>query len=204
MKVVLLVSIIQLCCSQETESTEWTTTTWSSTTPWTTQPSTQTSSNVILNQTSCAIPVGRGKCSDLSNYCNFKVLSYTDGQNQDSRATVTCRQHHRLNLDYAKDAFIYDQASTYAYCRCSDGYCEWKFNKGNVRCTLCPAETIQARYGRKQNVIEWDTGVAIYFPITVDKRSEKWNIALDFGAGELNRKRRNSGEDSHNLADDIM
>ena len=182
---------------------EWTTTTWSSTTSWTTQASTQTSS-VILNQSTCEMPVKMGKCSDLSSLCNFKVLSYTDELNPDSRATVTCRQHYRLNLDYAQDPFIYDQTSTYAYCRCSDTNCKWNFNKGNVRCTLCPADNIQARYGRKQNVIEWDTGVAIYFPITVDKRSQKWNIALDFGPSLSSRKSRDNDQSAHNLADDIM
>lgn len=90
-----------------------------------------------------------------------------------------------MNIEYSKDPFIYGQTSTYAYCRCTDNQCEWQFNKGNVQCTFCPRETLQARYGKKQDFIEWETGIAIYYSILVDIRAVNgWHVALDFN-GEL-------------------
>ena len=100
----------------------------------------------------------------------MKSSEASDGNNEGSKIKVICRQHHRLNLEYAKDPFIYSQKSTFAYCTCNNGNCAWKFNKGNVQCTFCPTSQLQARNGKKQKFIEWDSGIAIYFPITVDVR----------------------------------
>ena len=62
--------------------------------------------------------------------------------------------------------------------------CKWVFNKGQVECSWCPREFLQARKGNKQTFIEWDDGIAIYYPITVDrtKSGEGWSAALDFNA----------------------
>lgn len=109
----------------------------------------------------------------------------SDGLNADSKAKIICRQHHRLNIEYPKDPFIYGQASTYAYCRCNGDQCSWQFNKGDVQCTFCPRETLQARHGKKQKFIEWETGIAIYYSIIVDIRAtDGWHVALDFN-GDL-------------------
>ena len=90
-----------------------------------------------------------------------------------------------MNIEYTKDPFIYGQTSTFAYCRCSGNTCNWQFNKGNVQCSFCPRETLQARSGKKQKFIEWETGIAIYYSIIVDIRAtEGWHVALDFN-GEL-------------------
>ena len=152
---------------------------------------------------SCEVPPGQGQCVDISNYCNFKTVETSDGNNADSKAKVVCRQHYRLNLEYPKDPYIYGKESTYAYCICKNGFCTWRFNKGNVQCTFCPKETLQARKGKKQKFVEWDTGIAIYFPIMIDIRllffrycllieenislilfraKEGWHVALDFNA----------------------
>ena len=100
----------------------------------------------------------------------MKAVETSDGVNDGSKAKIECRKHHRLNLPYAKDPYIYSQKSTFAYCQCSGQRCKWKFNKGDVQCTHCPAAQLQARHGKKQKFVEWDTGLAIYFPITVDVR----------------------------------
>ena len=69
------------------------------------------------------------------------------------------------------------------FSRCQGNQCSWHFNKGNVQCTFCPRETLQARHGKKQQFIEWDTGIAIYYSITVDVRAtEGWHVALDFNS----------------------
>ena len=55
---------------------------------------------------------------------------------------------------------------------------------------------VQARHGKKQQFIEWETGIAIYYSIVVDIRAvEGWHVALDFnapleGAGENDVKVR--------------
>ena len=69
------------------------------------------------------------------------------------------------------------------FSRCEGDQCSWHFNKGNVQCTFCPRETLQARHGKKQQFIEWDTGIAIYYSIIVDVRAtEGWHVALDFNS----------------------
>ena len=63
-------------------------------------------------------------------------------------------------------------------------------------CSWCPREFLQARKGKRQAFIEWDDGIAIYYPITVDraKSTEGWSAALDFNAEiqgfDQNRTRR--------------
>ena len=169
-------------------------------TTWTTSIPT-TSSAPMLNF-SCKAPRGIGTCVDLSDHCNFKVESYSNNREADSKATVRCRQHYRLNIPYKSDPYVYGQTSTFAYCRCAEGFCEWIFNKGDVACSYCPAETIQARAGKKLQVIEWETGLALYFPIIIDKMAENWSFALDFGP-EDEKVRRDA--DAHpDLNDDIM
>ena len=134
----------------------------------TTRSSTTQATTTPKPPAACRIPTNTGSsCVDISEHCNFKAVEATDGNNADSRAKVICRKHYRLNIEYTKDPFIYGQTSTYAYCRCENGNCAWKFNKGDVQCTLCPKETLQARNGKKQKFIEWDSGIAIYFPIVV-------------------------------------
>jgi len=123
-------------------------------------------------------------CEEIGDQCQMKGTEASDGNSEGSKIKVTCRQHHRLNLDYAKDPFIYSQKSTFAYCTCEAGKCGWKFNKGDIQCSFCPAVQLQARNGKKQKFIEWDSGIAIYFPITVDARAEgmDWHAMLDFNA----------------------
>lgn len=159
--------------TSSTTSSTITSTTWSSTTTTATTTTSSTTSTTFTTTTkppSCEVPAGEGQCVDISDYCNFKTVETSDGNNADSKAKVVCRQHYRLNLEYPKDPYIYGKESTYAYCICKDGMCSWRFNKGNVQCTFCPKETLQARNGKKQKFIEWDTGIAIYYPIMVDIR----------------------------------
>ena len=170
-------------------------------TTWTTSVATTTTSAPMLNF-SCRAPRGIGTCVDLNEHCNFKVVTYSNNREDGSKATVRCRQHYRLNIPYKSDPFVYGQTSTFAYCRCTGGFCEWKFNKGDVVCSNCPAETVQARVGKKLQVIEWGTGLALYFPITIDKTAENWSLALDFGPEE--EKVRRDAELHTDLNDDIM
>ena len=131
----------------------------------------------------CELAAQNQTCGDIGNKCNMKVLQFTDGTNDGSRATITCRQHYRMNLPYAADPFVYDKQTTYAYCKCVESLCSWQFSKGAVQCTQCPVEQLQARNGKKQHFIEWETGIAIYYPIKVDARAtDGWHVALDFNA----------------------
>jgi len=44
---------------------------------------------------------------------------------------------------------------------------------------------MKARKGKKQKFVEWDTGIAIYYPITTDSKKSvgtDWHVALDFDA----------------------
>ena len=198
----ILACLLPFYHTLEIESTQWTTTTWPSTVTSTTLVTISEPDKVSAEKNTCRIPTATDKCADISEFCNFKVLKYTDDLNENSRASVTCRQHYRLNIEYKNDPFLYNQKSTYAYCKCKDNQCKWVFNKGDVKCSFCPAETVQARYGRKLQTIEWAAGIALYFPITIDKRSSNWNIALDFG--ESNEREKRDVEPHINLADDIM
>ena len=192
-----LISHSNLCFAQETTTS--TTTVYPTT--WTTSIPTTTSAPML--NSGCRAPRGIGVCIDLSHHCNFKVESYSNNREAGSKATVRCRQHHRLNIPYESDPYVYGQSSTFAYCRCAGGFCEWIFNKGDVVCSYCPAEKIQARAGKKLQVIEWETGLALYFPIVVDKTAENWSIALDFGPKDEKVLRRDA--DAHpDLSDDIM
>ena len=200
----ILASLLPFYNSQEIESTQWTTTTWPSTVTTSTETTTIESNKVSAFKESCTIPINTDTCADINEFCNFKVLKYTDFLNEKSRASVTCRQHYRLNIEYIDDPFLYNQKSTYAYCKCKDNQCQWIFNKGDVKCSFCPAETVQARNGRKLQTIEWAAGIALYFPITIDKRSSYWNIGLDFGESKDNEREKRDVEPHINLADDIM
>ena len=138
------------------------------TTPFTTRtPPSTTGFTTPVPPAGCRVPSAQGKCVELSENCNFKSIENTDGNNEESSAKVICRQHHKLNIEYTKDPSVYAQTSTYAYCVCEGGSCNWKFNKGNVQCTFCPKETLQARKGKKQKFVDRDTGIAIYYPIIV-------------------------------------
>ena len=95
------------------------------------------------------------------------------------------------------DPYVYGKLKTAATCRCNgEQRCKWVFNKGQVMCSWCPREFLQARKGKRQSFIEWDDGIAIYYPITVDraKSTDGWSAALDFNAEiqgfDSNRTRR--------------
>ena len=76
-------------------------------------------------------------------------------------------------------------------------------------CSWCPREFLQARKGKRQTFIEWDDGIAIYYPITVDraKSTEGWSAALDFNAEiqgfDQNRTRR-ADEDGFPMASAML
>ena len=99
----------------------------------------------------CELGVTEQTCPDIGDRCNMKAIAYSDGTNEGSKATVICRQHYRMNLPYEKDPNIYGQKSTFAYCHCTEftdrsKECQWKFNKGQVQCTHCPAEQLQVGF----------------------------------------------------------
>ena len=150
--------------------------------PTTTEPT--TTEQTTTEPTTTESPECQGECCDLEDQGYFKVLSSSKGNANGSVASVGCKQHYRLNLDWPKDPYVYGKLKTNATCRCdARNNCKWVFNKGNVVCTHCPRETLQARKGKKQAFIEWDNGIAIYFPITVDSKSTKgWHVGLDFNA----------------------
>ena len=97
----------------------------------------------------CKLEVAKGQCQEIGDQCNMKATAYSDGTNEGSKATVVCRQHYRMNLPYEKDSYVYGQKSTFAYCHCTEGNCTWKFNKGQVQCTYCPAEQLQVGFQSK-------------------------------------------------------
>lgn len=138
-----------------------------------------------------------GECCDIETLGMFKALEYTDELAHGSKVTVGCKQHYMLNIDYPADPYVYGKLKTAATCRCnSEQKCKWVFNKGQVMCSWCPREFLQARKGKRQSFIEWDDGIAIYYPIQVDlsKSTDGWAAALDFNAEiqgfDQNRTRR--------------
>ena len=161
-----------------------TTTPKPTTKPTTPNPTTKPTTQPTTKPTTTESPTCNGECCDLEDSGYYKILSATNGNKSGSVASVGCKQHYRLNLEWPKDPYVYGKLKTNATCKCdASNKCKWVFNKGNVVCSHCPRETLQARKGKKQAFIEWDTGIAIYFPITTDSRSTNgWHVALDFNA----------------------
>ena len=60
--------------------------------------------------------------------------------------------------------------------------------KGTIQCTYCPVEQLQARRGKKQHFIEWETGIVIHYPVWVNvtRPNAPWHMALDFNAPMCN------------------